>query len=212
MPLSSTRVLPSHYQSIGSLNLSKNIVALILVNLAGVALLLGFGWLFLRLAGWIRPDAALPLAGNWAISLNGWRLLGLALGVIAIQVVVIILHEGVHGIFFWIFTRQRPVFAFRGAYAYAAVPGWYIPRGQYLVVGLAPLVALSLVGAGLMAVVPESWILPLVAFMVINAAGAAGDMALAVWLIFCPARTFAQDRGDSVTLYAPGPGALDGNQ
>jgi len=48
--------------------------------------------------------------------------------------------------FFWVFTRSRPVFGLRGWYAFAAAPGWFLTRGQYLVTILAPFLILSVLG------------------------------------------------------------------
>src|SRR6266699_209791 len=68
--------------------------------------------------------------------------------------VVLILHELTHGLFFWLFTKSRPAFGFKGWYAYAAAPGWYLPRAQFLVVVGAPLTLLSLLGEALLLLVP----------------------------------------------------------
>jgi hypothetical protein len=103
---------------------------------------------------------------------------------------------------FW-FTRTRPVFAFRGYYAYAAAPGWYFPRRQYMLVSLAPLVLLSLLGLVLLAFVPAGWFLTVISFVAFNGSGAIGDLAVFIWLLRQPSTCLAYDVGEAVTLYLP---------
>lgn len=205
-----TQALPPEYSAIGTLDLSRNKTALILLNLVGGVLLLAFIWLFIRLAAWLRPGVTLFGAAGEVHPLDFMVILVWILSLLAIQALVIVFHEGVHGFFFWWFTRQRPRFAFKGAYAYAALPDWFLPRRQYLVVALGPLVVLSLVGTALMTIVPPGWLLSLVVFIALNASGAVGDVAVAIWLAFAPAGAYAQDHGDAVTLFSPAGGANGG--
>jgi hypothetical protein len=67
------------------------------------------------------------------------------IGFLAASVLIIPLHELVHGLLFWVFTRRRPLFGLRlPFYAFAAAPvDVYLPRNPYLVVALAPLVLLK---------------------------------------------------------------------
>ncbi len=55
---------------------------------------------------------------------------------LGVLIVTLVLHELVHGLCFWSFTRDRPRFGWKLIYAYAAAPGWYLPRGRYLTVAL----------------------------------------------------------------------------
>jgi hypothetical protein len=118
--------------------------------------------------------------------------------------VAIFAHELVHGFFFWIYSHSRPRFGFRDGYAYAAAPGWFFPRGQYLVIALAPLVLLSIVGMTLVAIVPAGAIVAILFGLVANAAGAVGDM----WITFVVLRErrniIVEDLGDGVDLFALG--------
>ena len=132
-------------------------------------------------------------------SLSG--ILQAILAVVVVTAVMIVLHEAVHGVGFWIFTRTMPVFAFKGVYAYAAAPAWYLPKAQYLLVALAPLVVLSLLGVALMLVVPTGGFIILLLFLVSNASGAVGDLWVVGWLLRQPSKCYANDRGDAVTLF-----------
>jgi hypothetical protein len=196
-----TNHLPEGYRSIGTLNLTKNVRLLIYLNVIGAVLLVGFYYVFIRAALWMRPEAARQgLAGG---SLNLSSMLVLVLAVIGIYAAVIVLHEGTHGIFMVWFTHTRPVFAFRGYYAYAAAPGWYFPRNQYMLVSLAPLVLLSLLGLVVLAFVPAGWFLAVISFIAFNGSGAVGDLAVFFWLLRQPSTCLAYDVGDAITLYLP---------
>jgi hypothetical protein len=196
-----TLYLPEGYRSIDTLDLTKNLRLLVYLNIAGLVLLVGFYYVFIRVALWMRPEAARQGLAGGIQGLSGTLIVILA--VIGIYAAVIVLHEAAHGIFLAWFTRTRPVFAFRGYYAYAAAPGWYFPRGQYMLVSLAPLVLLSLLGLAVLAFVPAGWFLTVISFMAFNASGAVGDLAVFIWLLRQPSTCLAYDVGEAVTLYLP---------
>lgn len=194
-----TRSLPAHFQPAGTFDLRNNLRAMLQLNVFGLVLFFTSAWLFGALAFALRPaEAAIGLAVGFS-DLGGF--LQALIAVILVTAAMIVLHEAVHGVFFWWYTRAMPLFAFKGLYAYAAAPDWYLPKRQYLVVALAPLVLLSLAGVGLMAVIPSGGMLLLLLFLISNASGAVGDVWVAGWLLRQPAACYANDRGDAVTLY-----------
>jgi hypothetical protein len=197
-----THTLPENYQVAGSFSAKKGGV-LWLLNLAGLVLLGFFGWFFVQMLYWVRPSSARAGLSLVASGIGG--LLVLLLSFVFSIGAMIVLHEGVHGLFFWLFTRARPSFAFKGAYAYAALPGWYLPRNQYFITSLAPFVLISVAGMGLLAICPPSWFVLVLSVMVLNASGAVGDLWVAIWLLRQPVECLAQDEGDAMTLYLPRP-------
>jgi hypothetical protein len=175
--------------------------ALLVLNIAALFMLVLSGWLMLWVTAIIRPDVT--LSGSFgAVEV----LLGAAM-ILAALVFMLVLHEAIHGLFFWVYTRARPRFGFKGAYAYAAAPDWYIPRNQYIIVGIAPLILMTLGGIALLPVVPEWLLLPLVIIVVMNASGAVGDIAVVGWLLFLPQHTLIRDLGDAMTMYCLQPDA-----
>lgn len=196
--MNATRELPEGYQQTYRLDLTRNKKALVWMNVVGTVLLVIFGWLFLRWIIWLRPQDVGALGFNVS-GLLSWLIFILVL--LAATVAVIFIHEGVHGLAFWLLFHQKPTFGFRGAYAFAASPGWYLPRAPYLVVATAPLVILSLISLGLMMVVPAGWLLPILLFAALNASGAVGDLAVTIWLLFKPAATLVEDTGETITFY-----------
>jgi hypothetical protein len=199
MNLKPAQTLPENYSPAGTLDLSKDNRALVLMNLLAVGILALSGYVFLVILIRLRPvDGAQAL--SYSITGAGGFLLALAY-IAGLYAAVIVLHEAVHGIFFWIFTRTRPKFAFKIWYAYAAAPGWYLPRNLYALVAISPLVVLSLLGMLLFLFIPAWMLLPVFLFITFNASGAVGDIVVLFWLFSKPPSCLAHDQGDAVTLY-----------
>lgn len=195
--LSPTKTLPEFYHQIARVDLKENIKLGLALNLAGIPLFFAAGWFFLRIIAWIRPDAI----QLWGALGGFWNLIIVLIGIIFI----VFLHEMVHGFFFWVFTRERPHFAFKLVYAYAAAPGWYIPRNQYLVIGLAPFFVLSILAVVLFAVLPPYGVALALILASFNVAGAVGDLAITGWLLFKEPDVFINDSGDAATIFSPQP-------
>ena len=85
----------------------------------------------------------------------------------------------------------------------AAPAEFYFPRNQYLVVGIAPLVLLTLAGLLLVTIVPVVVVPILILFVAFNAAGAAGDLLMAARLLSYPPDTLMQDNDSGVIVYGP---------
>ena len=168
------------------------------LNLVGLALLFVFGWIFLLVIAAVRPEVEnASLAGAF----DGLTLLPLLLTL----VLVLVLHELVHGFFFWRFTGERPRFGFRLVYAYAAAPDWYRPRGSFILTGSAPFLLISILGLILLTIVPFPAV-PLVFLgLTANAAGSVGDFLVVGWLLTNPPSTMARDTGLKITIYTLAP-------
>jgi hypothetical protein len=186
--------LPPNYQLHSTFNLSTKKAVLVL-NLIGFFLLLFFGSLFIGLAKAMRPDFT-----RFGIVISSVFSLLVPLVVL---VLMILLHEVIHGLFFWLYTHQRPIFAFKGAYAYAAAPDWYLPRNKYVVVGLSPLILISLAGLLLLTIAPLSFFPSILIVMIFNAAGAVGDLIVVGWLLLKQPDSLVRDYGDMFTVYQP---------
>ena len=189
------QTLPATYIKINRIDLKQNIKLAILLNLAAIPIFLGFGLLLLRYIAAVRPDARLL----WG-ALGGLPdLLLLLVGLF----VIVVIHEMVLGIFFWYFTHSRPNFAFKVLYAYASAPDWYIPRNQYVIIGLAPITLITLVGMLLILVLPIYAVAVTFILVSFNAAGAVGDLAVTGWLLTRNSNLLICDEGDAATVYGP---------
>ncbi len=190
-----TRNLPEVYQEINRVDLKQNIRLAVILNLAAIPVFFAAGWFFLQIIAIVRPDGNLL----WGALAGTGNLVLLLLGVFA----MIIIHELVHGLIFWLITRDRPVFAFRFLYAYAAAPSWFIPRNQYIVIGLAPLVLISLAGMLLFLWLPIYGVAVTLVLISFNAAGAVGDLAISGWLLTKNADLYICDQGDAALVFGP---------
>ena len=195
-----TKELPIYYKSIGTLDLSSDRRKLVGLNILAIGLFLLSAWLFGMLIGALRR----PDAGQLAFGFAGLGdALGLVLLLLLVTGIMLVLHEAAHGIFFWWYTRERPKFAIRWSYAYAAAPEWYLPKRKYLVVALAPLVLVTLLGVLAALVVPAAWLKGVWLLLILNTSGAVGDLWVVGWLLRQPESCLANDHGDAVTLYLP---------
>lgn len=196
-----TRTLPPAYHSIGRMDITNDTRLLLQMNLWGTLLSVLFLGLFAATVAILRPG---ELAGAFHVDVSGWvGLLRVVSLIVAVTVLMIVMHEGIHGIFFWIFTGARPVFTFKIYYASASAPGWYLPRRPFLITTLAPFVLITLAGCAGFAIVPVHWILPLLLMITFNASGAVGDLMVARWLLRQPDTCLVYDEGHAVTFYLP---------
>jgi hypothetical protein len=197
--ISATRTLPDGYIQTHEFNLAKNKRLAILLNIVGfIIFVLSFVLLGLFVR-WVRPDLStitFTIRGDVSALL---QLLGLFLLVALIMVV----HELIHGLFFWVFTRSKPTYALRPAYAYAAAPDWFILVRQYWIIGLAPLVLIDAIGILLILLAPAGWILTILLLVALNTAGSIGDMLITARLLRLSPAGLAKDTGDSVCFFEP---------
>jgi hypothetical protein len=206
--------LPPNYEQRSTLDFSENKVALVAVNVFGLVLMGVFIWLAVIFVSRVHQGVDVTQA-LWSVAGGATGLGARAIVVIvalAVTLGVGVVHELVHGLFFWLFTRERPAFGAKSLYFYAGAPGWYLPRSRHIIVGLMPFVVITAVGFILALVVPVTaavWILLLV---VANASGAAGDLMAAVWLLRQPSETLVQDTGVTLTIYQPGQGSGEAEQ
>jgi len=149
----------------------------------------------------IRPN----LSGGFDFATGD--LLGLLGGILLVTVVMLIVHEGLHGLVFWLTTGEAPKFEFKWYYASASPGEWYLPRRQFMIATLLPLVAITAVGLALLPFIGGQWRYLLILLVVFNASGAAGDLVVALRLAKLPPETLSRDTGAEVGFYTPAGGA-----
>jgi Putative zincin peptidase len=191
--LSATRNLPPTYLQSRALDLTSRPGLMIILNVVGLLLFFAFGLAFLHLAAAFYPGIAFGISNFSAL----WGILAFLLAYAA----VLVLHELVHGLFFVILTRSRPHFGIKQMYAYACAPDWYIPRNQFLVVGLAPLILITLAGFLILPLLGPSLVTFTLFAMAVNASGAIGDLYTVLWILRFPANAFVCDHGEKFNIY-----------
>lgn len=124
----------------------------------------------------------------------------LIIALVLLLVAVPVVHEAVHGIVAQL-TGAHPSYGVGPGYAYTTFleP---VGKGEYLLIGLAPLVVLSVIGVAVMVLAPSIAGLTLV-FLVANAAGAVGDVWMAWRTRQLPPCARIYDLADGFVAYLP---------
>lgn len=199
--------IPPGYSQQAVLDPLKNWKYAVAAVLTGSALLVVTIWLLTQFITTFRPAALAGIRLSDMLTTTATGTL-FSLPFILIRdfvialILVLIIHELVHGLFYWGFSGRRPRFGLQGLAPYtAAPPGVYFSRNQVLVVGLAPLVLLTLVGVPLMLVVPMLLVPILLFFVALNAGGSAMDLLMVISLLSFSADTVMEDNGVKSIVY-----------
>ena len=184
--------LPEGYVQSGEINLKKDKRLVVLLNILALFVFVLVFYL-LSMIG--------TLARFGLTNISGIISLGTVAILVGLTIGILLIHELIHGFFFWMFSRSRPVFGLRPLYAYAGAPAWFFPKRQFAITALGPLVVIGAAGVLSMLVAPVSWVL-LIAFLVaLNTSGAVGDLFVFIRLLKCSPTTFANDTGEVVTFF-----------
>jgi hypothetical protein len=190
-----TQTLPENYVLAWDVNMKRDRRLNVILQVVGLGWMALAGWLLVSIVMWMRPDFNDAMQTGMTVNLLALLL------ILVVMVVTIVFHELVHGLLFWFYARHKPEFGIGRGYAFAAMPDWYFPRGKYLVIGLGPLVGLTLLGMAIMAFAPLSWLGLVFAGVVINAGGAIGDLYVC-WRIAREAdNVWVKDIGDGFQVY-----------
>ncbi len=111
------------------------------------------------------------------------------------------LHEALHGLCFWAYTKEKPKFGFKWWYAYAAAPEWYFTKQQYIISAICPLIIITFVGIVLFLFVPASAVFPLTFFIAANIAGSVGDIYVSFRMFCFKKETMVKDWGKGMAIF-----------
>jgi hypothetical protein len=202
--MQSSKFLPPGYYFYKTLNLSKPRTILWL-NLGAILLLFFFSWLLSNLIIKFSPNN--PIYEGIFGLFSSFSILSIVVILISI-IIMLILHELTHGIFFWLFTHEHPSFSLKAGYAFTAAPQWYLPRLQYIVVGISPFLIITIASMLLTQLVPPSLIIYLLLIASFNAAGSIGDLIVIGWIFKQPKNILVKDEGDIFSTYLPATSTL----
>jgi hypothetical protein len=116
--------------------------------------------------------------------------LGIFIGLLFVTIAVIAAHESIHGLLLWHFTGERPNIGIQFPGIGVEAPNWYIPRNKLIIIGLAPLILLTTVGAALLFTVSPQSIGAVAIGLTINIAGSYLDIAVAMYSFLLPKSSF----------------------
>ena len=123
---------------------------------------------------------------------------------IATYILMVILHELVHGLFNIFFTHEKLVFGFSKGAAYCGIPNIYLKKGPKMVVAMAPfftfLIALTV---ALIFIKDPYYYMVISIFLGIHVAGCSGDLIEFFVLLFKyrGKKTLVYDSGPTQTIY-----------
>ncbi len=190
-----TKSLPETHTLAWAVDMKKDARLNWTLQVLGMGWFMVAGWILWQIVAFLRPGYVFKIDFDGAQTL-------LLLGVVLLVIfVTLILHELVHGFFFWLFTKEMPQFGVGPGYAYAAAPDWYFPKGKYLVIGLAPLVVLTVFGLIAIALAPVGWVAILFLAIVFNAGGAVGDLYICIRIGVEAQNVWIKDKGDGFEVY-----------
>lgn len=174
---------PPNYQTIFEIDFANNKKEFKLLNYGSNLMFIPFIVLYLLL------DQTLTVKDGARFLIVFWlSILGM--------LVVIMLHELVHGLFFKIYGKGKLKFKFHGFAFSCSMPTHYFQKGCYLVIGLAPLVILSLLLGSLSILYYKTdYFLLFYAPFVFNFCGSLGDMYVAYRLRKCSKTVLISDQG-----------------
>jgi hypothetical protein len=192
-----TKFLPGGYSLRREIDLHKDLATLVKLNIWGMIMLFPVSFLLYWLSKVLRPKPT-SIAEIVSPQLSAMAYLTL---IILAFIAVMVIHELLHGIVFWKVTHQLPKFGFRGAYAFAAAPDWFIPRNVYFYIGAAPLVIISCIGVLLIPIIPVQFLGAWLFGVLMNTIGAVGDIYVLFVLVRLPASILVRDQGDVISFY-----------
>jgi hypothetical protein len=197
--MKTTQNLPPNCEEIAYFDFDENHGLALILNVVGLCLLFGVGWLLTQALSFLRPEY---LSAENILIITGmrefWR--GVLLLVISLGL-MIVLNDAMRGILLWIITGQRPKLGFHGFVTYTAAPGWYIPRNTAIAIRLAPLVIITVAGIALLPFVPLNLVPGVLLLISLNIASAVGDAVTVWWLFRKPKTALVQDDGESVRVF-----------
>jgi hypothetical protein len=199
---SSTRQLPANYAAHGVLDFGRKGWTRTLLNLASLVVWLVCSGLLFWIVVRFRPDAE-ENAPAFGAADGTVGLIVIAVFLLGGPILLVLPHEGLHRVCYWLFTGERPSISRPGGYTNIAPSDCYLPKGLFLVVALAPLFVWSLVIAAAIAFVPGPTVYWLTVALTLNLAICTGDLEMTGWALRQPSGALFNDRGPVVTAYTP---------
>ena len=178
--------LPKGYKEIEHIDLQKDKKLAFLVNAIGVVIMVVtffIGHFFVSFLELYKMEGVLP----WIAIFVG-------------TILYMVLHELVHGIFMWHYSKQKPFYGFTGMYAYAGSK-CYFNKKSYIIIALAPIVVWGIVLLILNLIFQETWFWVIYFIQICNLSGAAGDLYVSYRFSKLPEDILINDVGVSMTIY-----------
>jgi len=196
--MKSIRLNEGKFETIEIVDFQKDKRLLIIINLLSVVLFIVFYLLFFSIYFLIFDLKYFDILYFYNTFKSSSYIYAIVL--ILFLIVILIIHELIHGVFFYIYTGERPTIGFKGIYGYAGAPGWYIKKDQFYIISLSPLILITILGFIIIQIIPENYSTVLFLVITVNAAGSIGDIWISMKLLKKPKETYVNDTGLSITI------------
>ncbi len=120
-------------------------------------------------------------------------------GVIIGGFFILIIHELIHGLFFWLFSRKKVKFGFKQGLAYATCPGFLFSKKQFFITLSSPFIVIT----AILLMLQYSLFHPMVILFLISwhASACAGDFYMIKIIIKAPANILIEDTESGIDLW-----------
>ena len=169
-----------------------------LLRMSGLVL---FGIMFFAIAQLHYNQLTVPKAFN--LKIEGVHGFVSILLLIFDVVFVLYLHELVHASVFFATHKHKPQIGIKGFVIFAAAPNQILTKVQLITNALAPFTVISVVGIGLMLVIPIQHIAWIFIPTLVNAAAAGGDFMTVFFVKKYPKTYRYNDIGDILYVLKP---------
>ena len=195
-PTAAPGILPNEYQEVLSWKVTGKPIRTILLNLAGLFLILVFGGLFFSIASILGK---FKVVSQFRFDFGNTSLL------FAACLLTLVLHELVHGLAMKIYgAKPKYGVIWKGLMFYATSPEYAYQRNKYIVIALAPLVLISsLVILGMWIFNGTFWIFLLGICGTLNASGAVGDIWITMIVLRYANTAYVIDDRDGIRVFLP---------
>ena len=188
----STQTLPDNYDKIFEVNLQKDKKMALLINLAGVIIMVAMA---------VPVAFFIPLTALFDMSAGIW-MYTLRFAVLMVSMVAyVILHELTHGVAMKICGSKKIKYGFTGLYAFAGSDDYY-GKGAYIFIALAPVVLWGIVLAIICPFLPTEWFWVAYFIQIANISGAVGDFYVTAKFSRFPADILVKDSGVGMVVYS----------
>src|SRR5690554_3328938 len=185
--VTSFSILPEGYLPVLDIDLKRK-GTLMIINIGSLLMIIGFA------VGYIIYKQMNPSNASGSFEIVNLLIY------LFIALILITVHELIHGIFFKLGTNQKVSYKFHGWAASASVKGIYFYKNHYILTGLAPFVLLTPLLVTSIIIFPMH-ALGLYILLAIHTAGCMGDFFIVYKLIKYKNDALIHDYGDGMTFY-----------
>jgi hypothetical protein len=114
---------------------------------------------------------------------------------------LVIIHELIHALFIWIFSRKRAHFKFSLIYASAGASDRYFDRSSYIVIALSPVIIISLFLYLLINLSSPDLYNGILLVLALNISSAIGDFYISFITATKEKETLVRDEGEIMHFY-----------